>query len=137
MRTTLERGVVWMEQQARRIESDVEIDPNSIHGEGGDARHRSETVRQATVRHEQVGNRSTGLEALARVHPNRRVLTAALGLHENPDKLLCRNPTVRSAERLLSHAGRAAQFASIQSELSKRSEEIRGLEATHGRSSRR
>jgi len=25
-----------MEQQARRIESDVEIDPNSIHGEGGE-----------------------------------------------------------------------------------------------------
>jgi len=71
------------------------------------------------VRHEQVGNRSTGLAALARVHPNRRVLTAALGLHENPDKVLCRNPTVRYAERLLSHAGRAAQFASIQSELSK------------------
>jgi hypothetical protein len=31
------------------------------------------------------------------------------------------------------HAGSAAQLVSIQSELSERSQEIRGLEATHGR----
>ena len=86
--TILERRVVWMEEQAGRIESDVEIDPDSVHGESGDARHRSETVCQAPVRHQQVGNRPAGLAPLARVHPDQWVLTASLGLHEDPDKLL-------------------------------------------------
>jgi hypothetical protein len=67
------------------------------------------------------------------MQPDQRVLTAALGLRENSDEVLCRNPTLRPLERLPIHAGSAAQLVSIQSELSECGQEIRGLEATHGR----
>src|SRR5262249_21898167 len=87
VRTALERRIVWVEEQARRLDPDVEIDPYSVHGESGDSRHRSQTVRQAAVRHEQVGNRSPGLAVLARVHADQWILTAAFGLHQYPDEL--------------------------------------------------
>ena len=133
VRTALERRIVWVEEQARRLESDVELDPNSIHGERRDARHRSQTVRQAPVRHEQVGNRSPGLAALARVHADQWILTAALGLHQDPDKLLCWNPAIRSAERLPIHAGGVAEIVRVQAELSECGQEVEHLEATHRR----
>jgi len=53
----------------------------------------------------------------------------------NRDELRRRNPPIRPVERMLIDAGSAAQLVSIQSELSKRSQEIHGLEATHRRRS--
>ena len=133
VRTTLERRVVWVEEQARRLEPDVELDPNSVHGERGDARHRPQAIRQAAVRHEQVGNRSPGLAALARVHADQWILTAALGLHQDPDKLLCWNPAIRSAERLPIHAGGVAELVRVQAELGECGQEVEHLDATHRR----
>jgi hypothetical protein len=67
------------------------------------------------------------------VYPDERVSAESLGLRQNRDELGRRKPTVRPLERLPIHAGSAAQLISIQSELSQRSQEIRGLEATHAR----
>src|SRR5262249_47339611 len=112
---------------------DVEIDPYSVHGESGDSRHRSQTVRQAAVRHEQVGNRSPGLAVLARVHADQWILTAAFGLHQYPDELLRRNPAIRFAERLRIHARSVAELVRAQAELGECGQEVEHLEATHRR----
>jgi hypothetical protein len=133
VRTTLEGLVTGVDDHAGRIASDVEVDLTSVHGGDGNARQGLQTVCQVALCHEQVGARSTGLAPLSRVHPDERVPAESLGLREHGDELRRQNPTVRPVERLAIYAGSAAQLVAIQSELPQRSQEIRGLEATHGR----
>jgi hypothetical protein len=49
LRTTLEGPVGGVDDYAGRVDSDVEVDPDPVHGGGGDARQRLQAVCQVAV----------------------------------------------------------------------------------------
>jgi hypothetical protein len=129
----LDRRVARGDRHVHDLPPDGDPDLLRVDGHARETRQGPQTVVEARARQEQVVQRSTGPDALARVEPDERVVQAAFGALEQGEQPDRRNAPIRVLQGRLRQADTAGQRGRVGPQQPQRVQQVADVNTPDGR----